>query len=50
MCAPQIMSSLDRPDYWVECRPCDYRSKDFLTLKDVAAEYAAHTAQTGVTL
>jgi hypothetical protein len=48
MCAPEIRSSLDRPDYWVECRPCDFRSEDYLTLKDVAAAYAEHAAESGV--
>lgn len=42
MCAPEIRSSVDRPDYWVECRPCGYRSEDYLSLKDVAAAYAEH--------
>lgn len=50
MCAPQIRSSLDRPDYWVECRPCDFRSEDFLNFKDVSAVYADHCAQTGAVL
>lgn len=50
VCAPQIVSSLDRPDYWVECRPCDFRSEDFLNFKDVSAEYQRHTAETGAVL
>jgi hypothetical protein len=44
VCAPQIVSSLDRPDYWVECRPCNFRSEDYLNLKDVAAAFAWHCA------
>ena len=50
MCAPEIRSNLDRPDYWVECRPCGYRSEDFLSFKDCAAAYAEHEAEAGVTL
>lgn len=48
VCAPQVRSSLDRPDYWVECIPCDFRSEDFLSYKDCAAAYAEHTAESGV--
>jgi hypothetical protein len=48
MCAPEIRTDLTRPDYWVECRPCEYRSEDYLSFKDVAADYAWHCAQEDV--
>lgn len=50
MCAPEIRSSVDRPDYWVECRPCAYRSDDFLSFKDCASAFAEHMAEMGVEL
>lgn len=45
MCAPEIRTHLESYDYWVECRPCDFKSEEFASLEDAAVAFAEHETQ-----